>query len=36
MELTEDTDLSRRLLENDQGCLDDILCSFGAGILGLL
>ncbi len=36
MELTEDADLARRLLENDQGCLDDILRVFGAGILGLL
>lgn len=36
MELTEDADLSQRLLENDQSCLDDILRSFGAGILGLL
>ena len=36
IELTEDAELSQRLLENDQGCLDDILRSFGAGILGLL
>ena len=36
MELTDDDDLAQRLLENDQGCLDDILRSFGAGILGLL
>jgi RNA polymerase sigma factor (sigma-70 family) len=36
MELTEDADLSQRLLENDQGCLEDILRSFGAGIIGLL
>jgi len=36
MELTEDADLAQRLLENDQGCLDDILRVFGAGILGLL
>ncbi|MEJ7591775.1 MAG: sigma-70 family RNA polymerase sigma factor [Planctomycetaceae bacterium] len=36
MELTEDADLCQRLLENDQGCLDEILRSFGAGVLGLL
>lgn len=36
IELTEDTELAERLHENDQGCLEDILRTFGAGILGLL
>jgi len=36
LELTEDADIAQRLLENDQGCLEEILRSFGAGILGLL
>jgi len=36
MELTEFAELSQRLLESDQSGPEDILCSFGAGILGLL
>lgn len=35
-ELTADTELAERLHESDQGCLEDILRAFGAGILGLL
>ena len=36
MELTEDTELAQRLLENDQGSLEEILRAFGAGVLALL
>lgn len=36
MELTEDTELAQRLLENDQGSLDDVLRAFGAVVLALL
>ena len=36
MELTEDTELAQRLLENDQGGLEEILRAFGAAVLALL
>ena len=36
MELTEDTDFVQQLHENDQTCREEILCSFGDGILILL
>jgi hypothetical protein len=36
LDVTDDADLARRLLKNDQSCLEDILRLFGQGILGLL
>jgi len=36
LDVTEDADLAQRLLENDQGSLEEILRLFGAAILGLL
>ena len=36
IELMEDTDLAARLLEDDQSCLEELLRSFGGGILALL
>jgi RNA polymerase sigma factor (sigma-70 family) len=36
LDVTEDANLAQRLLENDQGCLEEILRLFGAGIWGLL
>lgn len=36
IELMEDTDLAARLLEDDQSCLEELLRSFGSGILALL
>ena len=36
MELTEDADIAQRLLGNDQSCVEDVLRSYGPGILALL
>lgn len=36
LDVADDADLARRLLENDQSCLEEVLRLFGPGILGLM
>ncbi|MEZ6032288.1 MAG: sigma-70 family RNA polymerase sigma factor [Planctomycetaceae bacterium] len=36
LDVTDDADLARKLLKNDQSCLEDILRLYGQGIMGLL